>query len=297
MVISPKSFSATLLLVALVSQLHSQDTRCGKHIVTVNVQNKQGQFVQSLQSSDFLARIQGKELDIISAAERPNAPRIVIVLNASENMVGFEGALQKVTDEIVHISSDKTQLALLIFSDRILQVVEFGKAKSEISSAVNTIPAAAGRSTFRDSLLQAKKLFGAPQAGDAVIVVSNRSIDYQSKTSINTLMQEYLSAGIRLAVVRPFNPQQLENEKHDADLDEISSLTGGFVEDIASPKQLSSIDEAISQKLERYYVLQVRTPPIQKATTWQLEVIDSSHKKRRDTVIEMPQKLLPCSLP
>jgi hypothetical protein len=210
-------------------------------------------------------------------------------------MIGLEGALQRVTDEILRTSSDKAQFALLMFSDRILKVVEFGSIKSEIASAVRNIPSAAGRTPFRDSLLYGTKLFGAPQVGDSVIVVSSGG-DNQSKASLDTLMQAYLSAGIRVSVIRPFKYGQSEDERHAAaEIDDVADLTGGFVDNILSPDDFSLMDQVINQQLLKHYVLEARVPPIQRPTPWQVEVIDSSHRKRKDFKIATPQKLVQCA--
>lgn len=289
--------SVSVLLFGLALPIQSQEDSCEKRIVIVNVRDKHGQFVPSLQASDFRARIQGKDVDIISAVAGTGTLRVVIALDASFSMIGLEGALHRVTDEILRTSSDKTQFAILMFSDRILKVVEFGSEKSDIASAVRDIPSAAGHTAFRDSLLSAKALFGAPQTGDSVIVVSN-SADNQSKTSMDTVTQAYLSAGIRLSVIRPFKYGQSEVEKRGtAELDDLASSTGGFVDNIMSPDNFSSMDQVINQQLERYYALQVKVPPIQKATSWQVEVIDPSHRKRKEIKTETPQKLLQCTAP
>ena len=284
-----------VLVFALALPLQSQQDSCEKRVVIVNVHDKHGQFVPSLQASDFLAKVQGKEVNIISVAESTETPRIVIALDASGSMIGLEGALHRVTDEILRTSSDKAQFALLMFSDRILKVVEFGSIKPEIASAVRNIPSAAGRTASRDSLLYATKLFGAPQVGDSVIVVSSGG-DNQSKTSIDKLMQAYLSAGIRVSVIRPFKYGQSEDERHAAaEMDDVADSTGGFVDNILSPDDFSLMDQVINQQLLKYYVLETRVPPIQRPTPWQVEIIDSSHRKRKNIKIAIPQKLIQCA--
>jgi hypothetical protein len=299
MVTALKLPSTIFLLVVLASQLPSENPICEKQTVVVNVHDKHGQFIPSLQTNDFLARMHGKELEVISAVERAEPPRIVIALDASGDMVGLEWSLQKVADEIVRISSEKTQLGVVLFSDRILQVVEFGKPRSEITSVLSNIPRAAGRNSYRDSLSYANKVFGIPQIGDCVILVSNGSFDDESKTSNDALIQAYLSAGIRFSVIRPFKyTEPSPREKHAAaELDELASSTGGFVERILSPKEFNSLDETIIQKLARHYVLQLRTTSIEKTAPWQVEVIDSSHKTRKDAEIGMPRRLLQCKIP
>src|SRR5438128_1771706 len=83
-----------VLVFALALPLQSQQDSCEKRVVIVNVHDKHGQFVPSLQASDCLAKVQGKEVNIISVAESTETPRIVIALDASGSMIGLEGALR-----------------------------------------------------------------------------------------------------------------------------------------------------------------------------------------------------------
>src|SRR4051794_26256922 len=102
MVTTLKLLSAIFLFVAMASQLQSQSASCESRTVVVNVHDKHGQFVSSLQTNDFLARMHGKEFEVTSVVERTEPPRIVIALDASAGMVGLEQSLQKVADEIIH---------------------------------------------------------------------------------------------------------------------------------------------------------------------------------------------------
>ena len=106
-------------------------------------------------------------------------------------------------------------------------------------------------------------------------------------------MQAYLSAGIRVSVIRPFKYRQSVGRKtrRGRDSDDVADLLVG----LSLRLMTTLMDQVINQQLLKHYLLEARVPPIQRPTPWQVEVIDSSHRKRKDFKIATPQKLVQCA--
>lgn len=291
-------FCILLCLAASATRLHSQQKDCDKQIVTVAARDKHGQFVPGLQIADFRAKVRGKGADILSAGGASAVHRVVLVLDVGGSMAWKWRPLQRLSSEIIHSSPENTQFALIIFAGQALEKVEFGHSQQEILSAIDqfsAFPAKAER-RVRDSLMDAKDLLQPAQSGDSVLVATDE-MDNQSKGSSKTLERTFNSQGIRFFLLR-FIDRNFQDQFVHNELELLSAATGGATIALHSPDDFDTAAQDMANEIAHYYLLQIALPePLEKDSPLQLEIVNSSSRKRKDVELRFPQKLPACTAP
>jgi Mg-chelatase subunit ChlD len=189
-----KDISALAFLLLLPSVSYAQARGCDSHTIVVNVRDRHGKFVSSLQASDFRAKLDGKHVTIVSMTQGPAPKRVVIVLDRSGSMSSElrRRSTQSIVSELIRTLPETTQFALVVFGSRIQGTVKFGHSSAEMLSVMDrlTNSAGEGQTALRDALQYAGDIFSPTQVGDSVVAISDGK-DNLSKTSLNALKQTY----------------------------------------------------------------------------------------------------------
>lgn len=298
-----RSTCVLLCVLCLAQCSYSQSADCELPAVVVNARDKHGHFLPSLQTSDFRARFGGENVSVASLTPGASPFRVVILLDKSGSMNSEmqRKVEQFITDELVHSLPASTQFALIVFASRVLETVEFGHSRAEILSAVDRLSASAGeeKTALRDSQLYASDLFGTPQIGDSVVVVSD-SQDNHSHTSSSAVQQAYWSKGIRVFLFEILDRYSSIAQEALAEEEEQEAFilgTGGDYRstDHPEPSEVSSAVHDLADDLSNYYVLRLGKPQrAGNSTSLQLEVVDSSGRKRKGVSLAFPKRIRPC---
>lgn len=163
-----------ILFSCLVTPVLGQS--CEQQIV-VNVRDAKGNFVSNLQASSFRAKVGGREAVVTSANVFAGSNRLILVLDASGSMSGYDmrrwKAIEGLTEEIVASAPAWSKLALLVFNAQTVRKVEFGHSRKELIAAIEQLPPAKGQTALWNALLEADGMFGEPARGDAMVVFSD----------------------------------------------------------------------------------------------------------------------------
>ena len=280
-----------LSIVAGASIGFPQEKACDSQDIAVSVREKRGNFISGIRASDFHAKVNGKDVQVRSANVFAGPLRVVLAIDTSGSMAGARRDLLPVMDEILSTFPAETQFALVVFSDRVLQTLEFGHSRDEILGSVYRTREFKEHTAVRDSLLQATTIFGSRQPGDLVIAVSDGG-DNASKTSFAKLRDIFLSRRIRLFTLFLGKQyfQTAEERGGASDLQSISSLTGGSIRSIEAPDQIPTL-RSLGEELGHFYVLGIELPTLDKRTRWEMEVVDSSGHKRKNVELAYPRAL------
>lgn len=319
-----------LVLIALVPSFvassRAQDGDCLRRTVLVNAVDKFGAPIVGLTAADFRAELRANPIRIVSVAETVRPGRIVLLLDSSGSMIGETGEKWNLATSLAaHLAQSvlgKHSLALMIFSNKVDETVDFTMGNEVVARRIDTIrndPTYAkkhvrGQTALTDAILEALALLGPTSEGDAIFVITDGD-NNKSRSNSNRVTHALLSAGVRLLVLmlrtwfdihRRVSPEGMAPEE----LEDITLLTGGQFE---SPEEFSSIgnrksnlteDErkALSARLaglyreiKRFYLMEIELArPLDKPRRWKLHSIVENSRGSAATQLSYPHELLPC---
>jgi len=287
--------------VALGLAKSEEGTRCQKRIL-VNVLNHNGEFMSGLEPSVFRAQLHGQPLKVLTSTPTSAPPRIVILVDLSGSTHGVSKIARALAENIVVSSHQRP--ALVLFSDHVIETVDFSHSPEEVVRKLDKLPESKGPTALYDGLKYAADLFGEPLLGDSVYLIFDGG-ENASKVRRTEVQSEFLAKGIRIYTfclqIRVFPTE--EEEGGPALLKELSDLTGG---EALNPKldfsrsgqdRLASELQRLYQKMTEFYELQLDIPGelLRKRQRWDLEVLDRNGRKRKDLRVVYPHELNPCS--
>lgn len=317
------------LVASFVGRASAQSGSCLDRAIPAYVFAKRERAVAAPRTAGFKASVNGKRIVVIHATYNDRPRRIVILIDVSGSM-SEPGKLKYglvFARDLISLASPQTPLALLTFSDRIEDVVPFGRGRAAVLAEVDKLQGTdwasvkgVRRTAIRDSLLSALALFKKPALGDAICVITDGgdNASHASKSKVETLLE---SDGVRVYVVattvdlnsRGLTPEEVGGP---SEMDGLADATGG-ASVVFAPKQirnhtrpagepipiLSSDREYLLNAAQAFYVqisssikLDLRLPrPLLKASKLKLEVVDASGRRNKDLLVIYPHRLAPCT--
>lgn len=315
-----------VLLLCFGSWLQGQDVPC-QQSVSVNVLDGNGNPLQGLGAGHFRGRFRGKPVRILSVTREVRSPRIVMLLDTSDSMVG-RGASGKwelawqVARDIILRTPPKNSVALVTFADEVDRQVNFAdnpnpallEELAALKAGRKAFPKGRRRTALYDAILAALAMLQPPQAGDVVYVITD-GWDNASRARIKQIEGALLSSGVRLFTSLLINsrvllagwPEPLEN------FVELVKTTGGNRLDVFSTPigPVSTFDlaekeravlqlnlEQLYREMTEYYRLEVEPQRrVDKPRKWKLELAEIPGVSKKDLGIVYQHKLAPCSAP
>jgi hypothetical protein len=202
-------------------------------------------------------------------------------------------------------TSAMPRVALVLFSDRILDVFGFDHAPTEILQRLKNLNDGWGRTALFDSLMYSAGLFQSQQSGDAIYVITD-GVDNQSKFGERDVEQELLSKGIRLfcfmvSTAQPPLLTEMERQHGYFNLKRLVDVTGGLlVNEEYNPyenerKELEASLRRAYDKMKVFCKLEVELPvKLTKEHRWELQILDERGKRRKDIKTTYARDLAAC---
>jgi hypothetical protein len=147
-------------------------------------------------------------------------------------------------------------------------------------------------------------LFRTPEPGDAVYVISDGG-DNASRTDSNEVEHALLAKGVRfyMLLLHDHYLRTEESERAVPLLTRLADETGGGIVDLddppvgqRNPRLEASLSKVYSQMTQFYELGLGPLKAIDKEERWDLEVVDSQGKKRKDIKVTYPRKLPACGI-
>ncbi len=280
---------------------------CLKRTLVVNVRDRTGQLVGGLNPSFFWATLQGQQVKISSATVRAGPRRIVLLLDASGSVNKENHKLDTarlIAGNLLLKAPAGLHPALVVFSDHIIDTVDFSRPPSEIVLRLADLKEGRGRTALVDALMYSAKLLQPSLPGDAVYLISDGG-ENSSRTHLRDVKREFLAKGIRVFAFRlPENREfRAEEELSEPILKELTIATGGTIVDFDDGSsardrdRLRAVLDCAYDEMAHFYEVEVELPSsLKKERRWVLEIVDEHGKKRKDLQVSYPQELFPCSI-
>jgi hypothetical protein len=190
--------------------LAAQSSTCEQRLVPVTLVSRDGDFATGFSLSDFeLGPHSSESINLVSVAPDSRPRRIVILLDVSGSMAGPSTSSWNVVPEFVrdlaNDDSPNLRFALLLFSDRVMETIDFSQDRSAVGhrlKAISEDPAflkqyVHGRTALYDALQSGFQLLRNPTSADSLLVVTDGG-DTDSKISLDHLLDELSSSSTRV---------------------------------------------------------------------------------------------------
>jgi hypothetical protein len=304
----PRFLHVVLLLIGTNLLLPAQQVPdCLKRTLVVNVRDRAGKLVGDLNPSSFRASLNGQQIGISSAKVRTGAWRLVLLVDASGSVNKKNHGLdiaRLIAGNVLLKAPAQLQPALVIFSDHILDTVDFSHPPSEIVLRLARLEEGRGRTALLDALLYSAKLLGPNMLGDAVYLISDGG-ENSSQTHVRDVKREFLGRGIRIFAFKLPGERYFRTQEERLGptlLQDLARTTGGAIvefDDTPAARDRDRLRSALDRgydEMARFYEVEVELPSSSKnERRWNLEIVDEHGKKRKDIELFYPPELPPCS--
>lgn len=318
-----KLLCASTLALGFVSRSYCQAESCQHRILPLSVYDSEGRTVTDLKPSDFEGKYRGQPVKILSIVPDDRPHRVIILLDASGSMQDMWGLGVAVASEGAETQSPNTQVALIIFAEKINEFIDFSRGRSVVAERLREIrsdPAylrksVQGRTALYDSLLSGLNALGNATSADSLLLVSDAEADHFSRAHFDEVAHKLTSSGVRLFLVGLFHrlgsryrtPEELKEPISIVQL--VKNTGGGMVAPSVSAAPYGQNTWSNSKEVERVTsamkdfcsgitkddLLEFELPePVDKRRSWELRFSPEKKKQFKGAEISYPLELAPC---
>ncbi|MGC2194196.1 MAG: vWA domain-containing protein [Terriglobales bacterium] len=287
---------------------------CSRRTVVVTVSDQNGP-VMNLDKSNFLLESKSLTLNVVAARVRRPAPRAIVVLDLSGSMrePGKLPAISSLARGFLDAAPSRAPLALLTFADRVKDRLDFSGPREAIVHRLEEISREpdqthGGMTALFDALNEAIPMFGVPQTGDVIFLISDGG-DNRSHTHARKIRRLLLEHGIRLFSFIPFE-MAFPMEDVELGLESLVSLShiaGGrsmTLEELSRGGGWDNSPEALARDREmgKYmyvlaassYELDVELDRVIQKSPLKLKIVGPEGKELHNVQSLYPHELMPC---
>jgi tetratricopeptide (TPR) repeat protein len=290
-----------------VSASRTED--CLRRTISLNVLDANSRPGWDLQPADLQVEIGHKAARIVSLSLDKLPRRIVLMVDSSGSMGTSRrnsgwGVTLPVATFAVDVVPSSASVAFVTFADKAVRESKGFENREEVRKEVLALAKQhpSGHTALFDSMDQVLNVFGEPQFGDAIYLVTDGE-DNRSTTLRSRLRENLISRGVRVFVF--FVPQ--EGSVFEDDKREIRSLIEGLAEAtggdfVQIPRHRMRVDEQpvlakiasqIANQVETVYRLGLNLgEEPQKEDRINVRFVDQ--RRRRTLTIAYPRQLPPC---
>jgi len=321
---------ALRVLVAMLvsaSPLFAQIDPCLHRSIAVNVLDNRGDPVPDLTTENFQASIRHQPITILSVTQS-SAPRVVIVLDASDTLLGegseweFSiGSAMRLNDALPADAS----VGLMVFPTRAEGTISLTQDRRGIATQLDSLKAVrrgslkgTRKTTVWDAMRQAVSLLGPPQAGDAIYVISD-GLDKTSRVQWRNFERSMGSVRIFALVAAPY-PNAGPDSVLVEELSRLATDSGGsalivstehslerddpvfspvkpppYFDKVVTGSQIGVAREAQFRRIGSFYGMEIQlSGPLEKNSDWSVKAEVLSEASDRGLKVIYPKQLSPC---
>lgn len=271
---------------------------CTTYVIVGAFDRTSGDDIDHLKADDFQARMSGRILSVVSAAQNFNSRLLVLMETdglAKNDKLGDEINL---ATRIARQAPEGKPVAFGVYAGRAVFTKGFISETEPRARAISDVREEGGslgkKVALYDSLLHGLELFGPHQPGDTVLLIGD-PYDDGSRHSDSDVEKEFLRTGTRFLVVlrqdlsrvsRDFLWNNHEREKEF--FSELPARTGGAYTDFNA--------HFLATFAWRGYMLGLKVPGnLRQHHKWKLQFRNPTAEEHRKTALYYPAQLPACS--
>jgi hypothetical protein len=285
--------------------------------IVVSVFDARGSAIAQLSKESFRVRLNGKPVAVLDARYSVAPRRIVILLDMSGSMIGDNPkwmiARDAVEDLLAQAPAD-APVAMLTFAGGTQDVFDFPQGHKAIAKWLEGGPTQRpslkqpARTALFDGILEALRLLGAVQPGDAIYAITDGG-ENASHASAAKARAAILQSGTRLFTflfaedLEPVWQREYRNFFLSI-VDDSGGLSCGVAErpfrswfDIEyaygkdAREKAKLCTQGVGAQVRGSWTLDIETPPPERSRKVRLEVVSSEGRARKDVGIAYPRFL------
>ncbi len=214
-------------------------SECSNPILLLNSVEPDLKAQRTIRAEDLGVTVDGKRVPIVSLSLNSGPRRVVLIVDVSSSMHpsdegrGWRRTSLFTATFAADSAPEGAPLAMLTISDAPRRESDTFETRERVERRIldlaKTEPQ--GKTALFDSVDQALSLFGTPQPGDAIYVVSDGG-DNHSSVSFSKLKEKLVSHGVRVFVFPlPVEEFRTTSEEHYSEdrMEQLAELSGGYV--------------------------------------------------------------------
>ncbi len=280
--------------------------------VIVNVLDRHGVPIRDLTKDNFVARVNGKPVEVLDAQYSVAPRRIVVLLDMSGSMATEKAKWQigcNAVGGLLSQTPSDVPIAMLTFAGKVRDTVDFGQGRTAIDKWINdgsnrlqpSLKYPEGRTAFYDAILAGLKLFGSSQAGDAIYAITDGG-DNASHASASSARTALLQSGTRLFgfILAESLPTPEEREGTDLFVQMVEDSGGysfgiagqhrplgaswdfDYVDDSGNRDKVKAYSRELNVQLQGFWTLRLGPPLLDKQSKLTLGIAEGAGKARKD---------------
>jgi len=301
-------FGPLLLLLFVAPCLTAYVVAGCRTKVVVSVLDRSRTPVRGLSAQNFRATFHGRPASILSSQYSESPRRVAIVLDASSSVTEDKLSWDMARTLAVNIAlAPGIRAGLVVFATSVVETLDFSHSGHEIVERIKqlSIPSVRWKdrqTALRDSILQAADLFGTPEVGDSVYIVSDGG-DNRSQASRANVEQQLSNRGLRAFAYILKNRAALNDEERpgEYELRQLAEVTGGTSQGSFGPAQKDPETQLqhdlakLSDQMVKFYQLEVALPEGYDKGIWKVEVVNAEGIKMKHIFIRSVHEFAACS--
>jgi hypothetical protein len=314
-----------LAFAIVAAPLRAQTDPCRQRSVAVNVFNDQNKIIPGLAAANFQASFRNQPVKILSVTQS-EAPRVVIILDASGSMVSRKEVWDFSIDAAKQLTNSlppSALLGLVAFSTQVEKSVSLTADRQTILRELEALSArrrammnGVRKTALWDSMGHALSLFGQLTPGDTLYVISDGH-DTASRLQSKDLEQYTSTLRVFALIPDSLSPEDLPAQEilryvthsggfaivvsRERQLDETSNehfILGTL--GLGDPPTVLRITEQETRQFQRigsFYVVSLELPgPTEKPNDWRLKVAVGKESGNHRLNVTYPTRLGPCGI-
>ena len=318
-----------VVVLSTQNQVAAQGEPCEPRLLPISLVGPDATFLNGFGVSDIALKSHTFDVKGISIQPDSRLRRVVILLDLSSSMAGgsSQSTWNVVTEFVSHVagvSATNTQFALVLFSDHILETIDFSRDRGAVHRRLQEISDdpefrkrnVHGRTALFDALKTGFHLIGSPTSADSLFVITDGG-DNVSKAHADEILKMLTPSMARVFALffqhRDYMSSQTQEVSSSAkDFLELVYKSGGsafgpIIIDQTGHFVLGNLDllnRSISEELIEFYksmlenpVLTVQTTPAsENATSLDIALSREGRKHWKHASLLYPHQIGTCSM-